>query len=102
MDQYNIIISSKAQSDLAACVGFVLNVSKEAAINLAKDIFASIESLKTYPERNPVFDMPKSFPFTTRKQIVNKRYVILYSIEGNNLVVYRILDSRREFNYLID
>ena len=101
MDTYKIIITSKAQSDLSDCVAFVQNVSKEAAINLANDIFASIESLTSFPERNPVFEMPKSFPFIIRKNVVNKRYLILYSIENNSVVIYRILDSRRKLNYLI-
>ena len=102
MEQYNIIISSKAQSDLASCIGFVLNVSKEAAIKLANDIYTAFESLKTFPERNPIFDMPKSFPFTIRKQVIEKRYVVLYTAEKNDVVIYRVLDSRREFDYLID
>lgn len=102
MNQYKVIITSKAQSDLAACISFVLKVSKEAAINLANDIYFSLDSLKALPERNPIFSMPKSFPFTIRKQIINGRYVSLYSVENNNVVVYRILDSRREFDYLIE
>ena len=101
MDSYTIIITSKAQADLSSCVAFVLNASKEAAISLANDIYASLESLSNFPERNPVFEMPKPFPFTVRKQIVNKRYALLYTIENNNVVIYRILDSRRKFDYLL-
>jgi len=101
MDTLKIIITSKAQSDLSACVGFVLNVSKESAYTLANDIFFSIESLKTFPERNPIFEMPTSFPFTIRKFVINKRYIVLYAIEDNAVVIYRILDSRRKFDYLL-
>lgn len=101
MKQFEIIIASKAQTDIAECVSFVLNVSKEAAINLMNNIYDSIETLKTFPERNPTFEMPKPFPFIIRKQIVDKRYVILYSIEGDNVFVYRIIDSRRNFDYLV-
>ena len=95
------IITSKAQSDLSSCIAFVLNVSKEAAFNLANDIYASIQSLTNFPEKNPIFEMPKTFPYTIRKQIVNKRYVLLYAIENSSIVIYRILDSRREFDYLL-
>ena len=101
MDTYKIIITSKAQSDLAECTGFVLNVSKEAALSLVDDMYSSIESLKTFPERNAIFEMPKSFPFTIRKLIINKRYIVLYAIEQDAVVIYRILDSRRKFDYLI-
>ena len=101
MDTYNIVITSKAQSDLAECVGFVVAVSKEAALKLANDIYSSIESLTNFPERNPVFEMPKPFPFVMRKNIINSRYIALYSIENNDVVVYRILDARRKFDGLL-
>ena len=101
MSKYNVIISTKAQLDLAECVRFVLNVSKEAAIALANNIYSSLNSLNLFPERNPIFEMPKSFPFTVRKQIINGRYIALYTIEGENVVIYRLLDSRRKFDYLL-
>lgn len=101
MDSFKVVITSKAQSDLSECVSFVLNVSKEAALTLANDIYSSIESLQKLPERNAIFEMPKSFPFILRKLVINKRYLALYSVEENKVVVYRILDSRRKFEHLI-
>lgn len=101
MNNYNVIITSRAQSDLADCVRFALNVSKEAATNLANDIYSSLDSLSSYPERNPVFNMPKQFLFIIRKHIINKRYAALYSVEGDKVVVYRIIDARRKFNYIL-
>ena len=102
MNIFKIVITSKAQSDLAECISFVLNVSKDAAHELSNEFFSSIKSLQTFPERNSVFEMPKAFPFEIRRLVVRKRYVILYSINGGEVVVYRILDSRRKFNYIID
>ncbi len=101
MDFFKVIMTSKAQSDLAECVGFALNVSKDAVQKLADNIYSSIQSLQTFPERNAIFEMPKSFPFVVRKLIIGKRYVALYVVEEKQVVVYRILDSRRKFNYLI-
>ena len=101
MDKFSIIISSKAQLDLAESVSFVANVSKEAAIQLANDIYSSIDSLSAFPERNPIFEMPKSFPFVVRKLIINKRDIALYAIENNSVIVYRIIDSRKSFDYLV-
>ena len=101
MDSFQIIITSRAQSDLSECVSFALNVSKEAAFKLADDIYSAIESLSLYPERYPVFEMPKSSPYLVRKLVINKRYVALYCIEENKVVVHRFLDSRRDFDYLV-
>ena len=101
MSDYKVVISLKAQSDLTQCISFVLKVSKEAAIELRDDIFSALESLNPFPEKNPIFEMPKNSPITIRKQIVNKRYIILYSIEKDKIVVYRILDARRGFDQVL-
>lgn len=101
MNQFKIIISSNAHSDIAECVGFVKNVSLEAAKALAKNIYSSISTLNVLPERNPVFEMPKAFPFTLRKQIIDNRYIVLYTVEKESVVIYRVLDSRRKFTHLI-
>lgn len=45
--------------------------------------------------------MPKSFPFAIRKLVMNQRYLALYAVEGDKVVIYRILDSRRKFDHLI-
>lgn len=102
MEKFDVVISSKAQSDLASVVGFVLNVSKEAARALTSTIYPSIESLWNFPERYPVFPMPKSTSATIRKCVVSRRYALLYSMEGNSAVILRILDSRKEFDFLVD
>lgn len=101
MGSFEILITSRAQSDLAECVSFVLKVSKEAGRKLAKDIYSSIESLGTFPERNAVFPMPKSFPNIVRKLVINRRYLVLYVVTAQRVIVYRILDARRKFNNLI-
>ena len=101
MEKFEVVVSSKAQQDLSECVSFVLNVSVDAAKQLVEDIYGSLESLQSFPERNPIFEMPKSLPYILRKQVINGRYIALYSIEEKKAVVYRILDSRRKFDYLI-
>lgn len=101
MDKYQVLISHKAQLDLTECISFVLRVSVESASKLADDIYSTIQSLETFPERNPIFEMPKTFPFQIRKQVICNRYIALYAIENNNVVVHRILDSRRKFDFLL-
>ncbi|MBQ7250583.1 MAG: type II toxin-antitoxin system RelE/ParE family toxin [Bacilli bacterium] len=95
------MITSRAQSDLAECVGFVFKDPKEAGRKLAKDIYSSIESLGAFPERNAVFPMPKSFPNIVRKLVIDKPYLVLYAVAAQRVIVYRILDARRKLNNLI-
>lgn len=96
-----IVLTSNAYADWQNCVSFVLNVSKEAAIKLDDEIKAAIDNLNNYPEKNPIFEMNRAFPFVVRKSIVNRRYIILFSINEQEILVYRILDARRKFEALI-
>lgn len=101
MQKYKIIVSSKAQSDISEHIAFLKKASEKAAKELAKNIFSSLESLSIYPERNPIFEMPKTFNFTIRKFLISNRYIALYSAEKEIVVIHRILDARRKFNNLI-
>ena len=101
MGLFNVVISAKAQNDRAECVSFVRNVSKEAAKKLVLEMHNQILSLEKFPERNPIFEMSKSFPFLVMKLVINSRYIVFYTIEAKNIVVYRILDSRRKFDGLL-
>lgn len=96
-----IVLTSNAYADWQNCISFVLNVSKEAAIKLDDEIKAAIDNLSNYPEKNPIFEMNRTFPFVVRKSIVNRRYIILFSINEQEILVYRILDVRRKFEALI-
>ena len=100
MDRYKIIISSKAHQDILNIVSFVLNVSEEAALELTDDIYSSIETLSRLPERNPLFEMP-NIAIKTRKLILNKRYIVIYVIDEDKVIIYRVLDSRRSFYNLL-
>ena len=46
MVEYRIIISPKAQEDILSCIGFVKNVSLDAANQLFDDIYGFIEPIK--------------------------------------------------------
>lgn len=100
MNEYKIEISSKAQEDILACVGFVKNVSLEAAKELFESIYSFIESLRTYPECNPLFEMPQGTNREIRKGIVNKRYIVIYEI-NEQIVIHRVIDCRKGFEQII-
>ena len=101
MKSYSIVWTSRSVSELVVSVEFIANVSLEAAQKLRDDLYNSISSLSTLPERNQVFDMPKGFSKTIRKLVVNKRYIVLYAIEDSSIVIYSFQDTRRKFTRLI-
>ena len=100
MEQYKVVITSKAHFDIAEIVSFLINVSEKAAVEVANNIYDSIKSLSTFPERNPLFPFP-GIGFEMRKLFVMKRYILIYAILDNDVVVYRVLDARKNFEGLL-
>ena len=101
MEVKDIIITSRAQTDISTCMTFVLNISKDAS-KVAKEIFKSIESLKQFPERFPAFNMPNYASYAYRKMVINKRYIAIYSLEEDTIVIHRVLDGRRGYSSLVE
>ena len=101
MEVRDIIITSRAQTDRSTCITFVLNISKDAS-KVAKEIFKRIESLKQFPERFPAFNMPNYASYAYRKMVINKRYIAIYSLEEDTIVIHRVLDGRRGYSSLVE
>ena len=100
MKKYEIEISPSAHEDILNCARFLKNVSLEAAIQLVDDIYGYIESLESFPERNALFNMPNGTNKEMRKGIVNNRYIVIYEVE-KEIIVHRVIDSRKGFDHLI-
>ena len=99
---YRIEWSSKSVSDLAEHVSFQRRVSVDAAATLSANIISAALSLSSFPERFPEFAMLKNFPVAIRKCVVDSRYIILYGIADDTIMIYRILDARRKFDGLLN
>ena len=94
---YVVQISQRAFTSLIECVSFVKRLSPESAESLYREIMASIQSLSTFPTRNLEADGLKIQNIPTRQMIIDGgRYVILYRIDGNQVIIYDVLDSRRD------
>ena len=99
--KYNILITQRAYSDIAECVIFVKNVSQDAALRLYEEIIESINSLADFPGKYPEITTFKIKENKVRKMPIHDgRYIILYKVEENNIVVYDILDCRKDNSLL--
>ena len=103
MKQYKIEWSNRAKIDLFNHFSFILNVSYDAAQSFAKNIQQSVSSLETFPQRFPLFEMNNIISnIEFRKFVVDSRYIVIYAIYKESIKIYRILDSRKKFETLID
>ena len=100
--KYTVIVSDTAKRQIASHVAFLANVSKEAAKNTKTTIIKALRSLEEMPGRYPFLDedlLPKN---KYHKMFVESRYLILYQVRDNVVLVDYIVDCRQEYEWLKD
>lgn len=96
MNKYQIFISQRAFSDITQCVLFVNNVSSQAAKELYYEIMAAIQALSSFPNKYPEIQDLKIGDNKYRKMPVHQgRYMVVYRVEVNTVIISDIIDSRK-------
>ena len=98
---YRVEWSTKSVSDLSEHVAFLNKASEETARRLVDTITSAADSLAEFPERCPEFSMLRNFPVPIRKCVVDGRYVLLFGAHKEFVMIYRILDARRNLDGLL-
>ena len=101
-NEYEVVLSELAQNDLEDIVVYISKELNEPSIALRvyDKIVSEMETLSTMPERHEV-DFKLIFEsFAVRKLYVDN-YIAPYIIDGNNVVILRVLYSKRDLIKLI-
>ena len=93
MVMYNVIVLSSAHKDIDDIYNFCNNISINYALKVRSKIRQAIQSLKYFPIINPFYAVLGNE--ILRKHIVYKRYLIIFSVIGQTIVVFHIIDGRR-------
>lgn len=101
MEEFEIVWLVNAINDASEHISFLMKVNIDSALELRNHIKEAVDGLKNFPERHPLFDMPKSFPVEVRKAVIEKRHLLIYTIEAGQVIIYRVLDTRKGFEYII-
>lgn len=98
MNKFSIVISQRAFTSVFECVSFVKKLSIESSEKLYKEIMNTINSLSTYPNRNPEIAALSIRQVPIRRMMIcDGRHAIIYKIINNNQVfIYDVLDNRRD------
>lgn len=97
MVQFKISITQKAFSSISEHVLFARNVSLEAAKELYEETMTSLRSLSSFPERHPEIQDLRIAGARIRKMAIHDgRYVALYKVDGDTVVIYDVIDTRKD------
>jgi len=85
---------------LFSSIEFLSNININSAKKLGNEFFTTVNLLKFYPYRFPVCYINLNNSISYRKIVINKKYIILYYINQNNVFVDLFLDTRKYYNFL--
>lgn len=95
MKLYNIIIHDLAHNDMDDIYNYCCKISTKYAIKTIYKINEAINLLRYFPFANSLYLTIEKYIF--RKKIVDKRYLIIFSIFQNFVYIHRIYDCRKNF-----
>lgn len=99
--KYQVIISERAGEMLVQHIRFLAQVSTSAADKLRIDIIEAAKSLREFPERGFWLIDPALPVSKYRKLLVDKRYLLIYKIQGDTIYIDYLVDCRQEYSWLI-
>ena len=98
---YNTIISRYAEDDLIEIIEYynIKNVIYSQKLLLALE--KKVEELKEYPERGRVVPELEKQNILEYRELIEGNYRIVYAIDGKNVIIHTIIDSRRNIDELL-
>lgn len=103
MTSFSVFLLSGAQQDLLQLHKYVaLNDSLDKADRLMDDLQRTCSRLKTMPERGRIPPELERIGIRECRELILKPYRIIYSMAKNQVLVYCVLDGRRDLQDLLE
>ena len=97
MAELKISITQRAFSSISEHVLLVRNVSLETTKELYEETMTSLRCLSSFPERYPEIQDLRIAGARIRKMAIHDgRYVALYKVDGDTVVIYDVIDTRKD------
>lgn len=94
MIKYNVIVYDSAYRDMRNIYNFCkLKYGINYAIKIRQKISEQINMLNSFPNSFPTYFVSEELVF--KKKIVNRRYLVIFSVFKNSISIYYIYDGRR-------
>ncbi len=96
MQKYTVNWTEDAVSDFDHIIGYIAREDQTTAKSIYFAIKEQCQDLDYFPFRGRVVPELEVLGFATYREIIYKRWRIIYSVEGRNVYLLLILDSRRD------
>ncbi len=100
-NKFKVVVSKFVYESILEIYRGICYDSLNGADTVRKAIIAGMRSLQNFPERYPVYDAISIADRQLRKMVVLKRYLIFYEVVGTEVRIYRVVDGKRDYQYLL-
>jgi len=99
---YEVLITSGAEQDLESIYDYVAEYdSVESANHVLNQVMAAVDKLAAFPERGSFPKELSAVGIQEYRQVFFKPYRLIYRVIDDNVVIYVIVDGRRELQGLL-
>ncbi len=96
MQKYTVNWTDDAVSDFNNIIDYIFGENKTNAKNIYLTIKEQCQDLDYFPLRGRIVPELEALGFTNYREIIYKRWRIIYSVESKNVYLLLILDSRQD------
>jgi len=96
MQKYTVNWTDDAVSDFDNIIDYIFRENKTNAKNIYLAIKEQCQDLDYFPFRERIVPELEALGFTDYREIIYKRWRIIYSVESKNVYLLLILDSRQD------
>ncbi len=96
MQKYTVKWTDNAIDDFNKIIGYIFEENKTNAKSIYLAIKEQCQDLDYFPFRGHVVPELQALGFTDYRELIYKRWRIIYSVEGQNIYLLLIIDSRQD------
>ena len=96
MKKYNVKWTDDAISDFDNIIGHIFKENKTNARSMFLSIKEQCQNLDLFPLRGHVLPELQTLGFMEYRELIYKRWRIIYSVEEQNVYLLLIIDSRQD------
>lgn len=102
MEKYRIVVARRVKTQLLNHISFLARVSIPAAKRLRNSYEDILVRLKENPFQFPIDPIFAELNLTYRKALFEKRYEVLFTVEGNIVYIDSVIDCRETCTKMCD
>jgi len=100
-NKYSVIIPKTVKTEIDEIISFYYVEKEDYAFKIFENFINRIDSLKEFPERGRVVPELEKNNILEYREIIESYWRIIYRIERNQVVIYTLIDGRRNVEEIL-